>query len=871
MAGTMRPLASLLLAQALLAVPASAAVNAAPPSPAEHLGHAVGADRKLADYHQVVSYLEKVDAASDRLTLLHLGKTTLGDDLVVAAISSAANLANSARLREVATRLADPRGLAADEEARLLAEGRVIVLVTFNIHATEIAASQLALELAWDLAVQSDPAQQRWLEDVVLLLVPSLNPDGQIMVTEWYREQVGTPYEGGAIPRLYHHYAGHDNNRDWFMLNLAETRLLNRLLYHDWHPQVFVDEHQMGMTGPRLFLPPFDDPLGVRVHPLIWRQIDRVGTAMALRLQEAGKSGVVQSAGFDGYWLGGTRNTGWYKNVVGLLTEAASARIATPIYVDPGELSGEMKGLPNYRRQANFPDPWAGGWWRLRDILDYEKILTLSLLETASAHRREILADQVRMAHDAIEFGRPETPAGWVVPAGQRDPAAAAGLVELLREHGVEVQRAPDGIAAGRAAHPPGSFVVRADQPYRAFAAEVLSPQQYPEIRTAPGGSILLPYDVNSWSLPYLFGVEVAPLEGLAGVRLEPLGAAPVAPPGQVRSTGATALLSPIGNAASTAVQKLLAAGAEVSLALGEFTAAGRDWPAGTVIARRLPAGSRLEQLARETAVTFERTDDPLALATLRLHLPRVALCQGFVPSMDEGWTRFVLDRHGFAYETVGTERVKRGDLAAAFDVLILPSEPKAEIMNGWDRSDGYRPEMPPAYRGGIGADGVKAIAAFVEAGGTLIALDASAELPITEMNLPVSRPLAKLKEAEFHCPGSMLRARLDPGHPLGFGLPVEIAVMFAESQPFDTVPPGGDATRRVVARFADEPLLLSGWIKGEERLRRTAALVEVGKGKGRVILFGFRPQFRAQTVATFKLLLNAIHYGASEPATLTD
>jgi hypothetical protein len=269
--------------------------------------------------------------------------------------------------------------------------------------------------------------------------------------------------------------------------------------------------------------------------------------------------------------------------------------------------------------------------------------------------------------------------------------------------------------------------------------------------------------------------------------------------------------------------------------------------------------------------VTLERTDDRLALAALRLRPPRVALYQGFVPSMDEGWTRFVLDRHGFAYETVGPERVKRGNLASAFDVMILPSDSKAEIMNGWDRVDRYRPEMPPEYRGGIGAEGAKQIAAFVESGGTLIALDASAELPISEMNLPVSRPLAKLKEAEFHCPGSMLRARLDASHPLGFGLPEEIAVMFADSQPFATTPPGADATRQVVARFADEPLLLSGWIQGEEKLRRTAALVEVGKGKGRIILFGFRPQFRAQTVATFKLLFNAIHYGASEPARLTE
>jgi hypothetical protein len=845
---------------AIGAVPATA-----PPPPEEFLGHPVGADRKLADYRQIVAYLDLLDAASDRLDLLRLGRTTLGEDLVVAAISSARNLRDAGRHRETAARLADPRGLGAAEERRLVDQGKVIVLVTLSIHATEIGASQMAMELAWDLAVRPDDEERAWMEDVFLLLVPSLNPDGQIMVTEWYQRWVGTEYEGGPMPRLYHHYAGHDNNRDWLMLNLAETRLLNRLLYHDWHPHLFVDEHQMGMTSARLFLPPFDDPLGENVNPLMWRLIDRVGTAMALREQEAGRSGVIQSAQFDGYWLGGTRNTGWYKNVVGLLTEAASVRVASPVYVDPGELSGETKGLPEYRAQANFPDPWPGGWWRLRDVIDYELVLTRSLLETASRHRAGFLRDQVRMAREAIARGGRQAPYGWAIPAPPRDPVESAAMIDLLLEHGVEVAQARSDIRQGDRVFPAGSWVVPAAQPYRQFVAEVLAPQRYPEIRPGPGEPVLPPYDVNTWSLPLMFGVETVPLDEPIDADLRPVAAAPY-PTGGVTGRGRVLLLPPAGSAASAAVNDLLLAGARVDLARNPLAAGGRTWPAGTAIVESI-AGDAAARIARDRHVAFVRAEPPSAVDSLRLRPPRLGVYRGFEPSMDEGWTRLVLDRFGFRYESVDSARVAAGDLAGAYDVILLPDQSRALIVDGKPEREGYRVEYPPDYRGGIGEKGVEALKEFVAAGGALIALDASAELPIRDLNLPVRRPLAGLGRDRFTCPGSMLRVEIDPSHPLGYGMPERWAVMFADSQPFETILPGAEASRTVVARFPDEPLLVSGWLRGEEHLRRRAALVEVTRGKGRIVLFGFRPQFRAQTRSTFRLLFNAIHLGASDPS----
>ena len=473
---------------------------AGPPTPEAFLGFPVGADRRLADYGQIVRYLQALDRASDRVALDTLGPTTLGRPMVMAVISSAANLRERDHWREVARRLADPRDLAPGQADSLVAEGKVVLLVTCSIHSTEIGASQMSLEWAHALATSTDPQVQRWLDDVILLLVPSLNPDGTDLVVDWYRKTVGTPWEGIRLPWLYHAYAGHDDNRDWFMLDLRETRAVNRVLHHDWFPQVFLDEHQMGATGPRIFTPPYADPQTPLVHPLQWRLSDVVGTGMALRLEQDKKSGVIHSYEFDAYWPGGTKNTACLKNVIGLLTEVASCRIASPVFVDANELAGGAKGLPDYRPQANFPNPWPGGWWRLRDVVDYELIASNSLLETCSRYREDILRSMLEMGGDAVRRGGAEAPFAYVIPPGQRDPAAAAQMVGILRENGLEAMRADEEIAtADGRGFPAGSVVFLAAQPYRPFLLEMMERQRYPEVRQGPDSKdVYKPYDVTA-------------------------------------------------------------------------------------------------------------------------------------------------------------------------------------------------------------------------------------------------------------------------------------------------------------------------------------------------------------------------------------
>ena len=353
----------------------------------------------------------------------------------------------------------------------------------------------MAMEWAHALATANDAETKRRLDNVVLLLVPSLNPDGETMITDYYRKFLGTRYEGGRLPWLYHHYVGHDNNRDWFMLTQVETKALSRAVYHEWYPQVWVDEHQMGTDGPRMFIPPFADPVDPDVHPLIWREANLVGTNMAFRLEQQEKAGLIYGYSFDAYWLGGTRNTGWWKNITGLLLETASARIASPIVIDPSELRGGQKGLIEYKATVNHPHPWTGGTWRMRDIMDYERIASDALLETAADRREDLLRDVAVRAQAAVAFGGAKA---YRIPHDQHDWPTAQFLAALMLEHGVEIQQADNG-----------DYWIPMAQPYSKFLVEMLEPQRYPEVRLQPGKDILRPYDVATWTLPLAMGVTV--------------------------------------------------------------------------------------------------------------------------------------------------------------------------------------------------------------------------------------------------------------------------------------------------------------------------------------------------------------------------
>jgi hypothetical protein len=838
-----------LIALALVIATAPAARAAAIQTPSEFLGMTVGADRTVADYRQILAYFKALDAASPRVELEMLGKTTLGEDLFMAVISSETNIANKKRLQEIAKKIADPRGLSEEGAEALVREGKVFLLITCNIHSTEIGASQMAMEWAHALATAEDAETKRRLDEVVLLLLPSLNPDGQVMETEWYRKNLGTRYEGGRLPWLYHHYVGHDNNRDWFMLTQKETQAVTRAVYHEWFPQIWLDEHQMGATGPRIFVPPQAEPVDPDIHPLVWRDINLIGANMAFRLEQQKKSGVIYGYVFDAYWPGGTKNTAWWKNISGLLTEVASVRFATPVRIEANELSGGGKGLVEYGPQVNFPNPWPGGIWRLRDIMDYERIASDAILESCAERRADFLANALARARDAIATF--DANAAFRIPEAQRDAAGAARLAALLADHGVELRAAANG-----------DVYVPLAQPYGRFVSELLTAQRYPEIKLVPGKDIVRPYDVSSWTLPLMMGVSVeraALPSGLSPWKPEAVSL----PPLPLDAAGVA--LAP-GSPETYRLVNAGVRGGQARIARRATSVSGREWPAGTVF---LDAAAAKTAGAKGVAGQSWRVVSAIPAETEPLRAPRVGVYKPWLASMDEGWTRFVLEQYGFEPKTLDNKAVRAGLLNAAYDVIVLPDVTKEVIATGKPRRDEgamrYFAELPPEYAGGLEKEGASALKSFVEKGGTLVALSSAAEYVIDELALPVRNALGR--GSDFAVAGSLLRADVAGDHPVTYGLPSELAVFQDEALAFDTALPGPELERRVLASYAaaHQDVLLSGWIRSPEAIARKAAAVALSYGKGKVVLLAFRPQHRAQTPGTFPFLFGALYWSTAK------
>jgi Zinc carboxypeptidase len=801
------------------------------PSPRELLGFTPGDDRKVADWTQITDYFARLDGASERVLVRRIGETTQGRPLFVAFVSSPENIRELDRYREIQRRLADPRLVRNDAERdRLVREGKAVVVVSCSIHSTEIVASQMSMQLAYELASAGDAATREILDNTILILVPSPNPDGIQIVADWYKRSLGKPWEGSEPPELYHHYAGHDDNRDWFMLNLRETRAVTRLLWKEWFPQIVYDVHQQGSTGSRFFVPPFYDPPNPHIAPLLLREVGLVGHKIAADLEAAGFQGVVTNAMYDTWWHGGFRTAPYFHNAVGILTEAASARLMTPLKVTPEQLRrASVRGMPTALPESpttNFPDPWPGGEWRPRDIMGLELTASRAVLSLAAKYRERYLRNFYDLGTRALDWpragGHEDDVLAYVIPAGQGKDEAVAKLVTLLVEQGVEVHRMDAELHLALAESrgtvyndakdappewPLGSYLVYLRQPYRANVQALFERQIYPD-RLA-GGAPERPYDVAGWTLPMQMGVEAYPV---AHIR---------EPESQRRLT-------------------LVPDEFGVRRDLGLDT--GVPFRPGTVVTGR-------------PAVDVTLLDPPIQNPIKRP--VRLALYRSWTGSMDEGWTRWLFDTFHVPYTSLRDAEVRAGNLRAKYDVIVLPSMRPREIV------DGRAKETAPAeFTGGIGEAGVANLRRFVEEGGTLVAWDDSTELAVKSFNLPVRNVLEGLRPADFYCPGSVLRVEVETSHPLARGFGRQFDAYFVNSAAFEVTDP---ARARVVARYAarKEDVLRSGWLLGAEKLAGRAALVEATLGRGRVVLFGFRPQHRGQTWGTFPLIFNAVDSAA--------
>jgi hypothetical protein len=839
--------------------------------PEEFLGHKVGADRKLADYAQIQAYFQKLDSESEKMKVLTIGETTLGKPMILAVITSEENMANLEKYTQITKKLRDARGLTPEDAKELAKQGKAILLITCSLHATEIAASQMSMELAYLLVTGKTPFDsEKALSDVIVLLSPTINPDGEQMVTDWYRKYVGTEYEGGRLPWLYHHYAGHDNNRDWFMFNLKETQAVTKVLYHDWIPQIHIDEHQMGSTGARLFVPPFMDPPVPTVHPLLWRGVALCGTNMAYDLQKNGFSGVVHGRSYTGWWIGACDDTSWLHNTIGLLSEIASVQGATPIYIDPTELPQSY-----VEKRMEFPDPWPGGWWRLRDLVDYELTLSLSLVETAYHHKEDLLFNFYKMCKDAIEIQPEGQPFAFVIPKKQHDYPTALRLLKILKFGGVEIHQAKTDFVADGKFYSAGSFVVLMSQPYRPYAQALLEKQKYPDMRQYPGGPPVPPYDNAGWTLPLQMGVKCDQIDPAFETDLEILDVVEFPEIPAPDKSAPYFVLDSRHNASHSIVFGLMKGNAEIYRSQNPIEGEQYDAAAGSFIVKNSPDVIKLlPALVQKWHIQAHSLDDISRIAKSRVTNSRVGLYQSWRSNMDEGWTRYMLDDLEIPYTTLHNEdfkgeKDKKVDLREKFDVILFPDESADIIKTGAPSPSSpyaryFAGSMPPEYEGGIGKDGVDALKKFVEDGGILVTLNGACELAFKEFTAPAQNALERVSREQFFCPTSILRLKVDNTTPIGYGMPKEAGAMFSRSLAIRTRVPSGEWDRKVVASYPEEDVLMSGWLLGEDMIARNAAVVDITHKKGHIILIGIRSQHRAQSHGTYKFLLNALLYPES-------
>lgn len=876
-------------------------LHAAPLSPEEVFGFRPGDDYKLASYEQMEVYYRQLAAESDRVEIREIGESVLGRTLYVLTISSEENIRNLDKYRAISEQLARAR-IDEDTAQNLAGEGKAVVWIDGGLHATELAHGQMTSLLAHRVATEESAEMQAIRDNVIFLLMPVMNPDGLEIVRKWYVSQLDTPFEQTSPPELYHHYVGHDNNRDFFMNNMPESKAVARVIYNEWYPQIVYNQHQSSPGYARIAIPPYSDPLNPIIHPGVTTSLNEIGSAMSNRFALEKMPGAVADVGYSMWWNGGMRTVPYFHNMIGILTETGHTS-PSPRFYDPkifpkmlaADANPNAVGIIVDEENSGIPDPrvlysypWPGGESHFSEPVNFMITGSIAVLRAASDSRLKWQTNIYKMGRDSIEKGKTGIRT-YVIPAGQKNYDEARNLVNLLLESGIEIDRATEAFRVGDNRYAEGSFVINAAQAFRPYIVDILEKQVYPDTRLDPNGEVKAPYDIAGWTLPMQMDVIVDYQEDGVDIEAERLIGLVPTQPGNVRGSARYGYaLSHATNASVKAVNRLMSNGETLYLADESFRAGRTTYEAGTfVVVGGDQTADRVADIARELGVDFLALDSEPSAAKRLLRSPKVGMYKSYVPSIDEGWTRWILDEYGFDLVPLSDSDIRSGDLAT-LDAIIMPhpgggvafKNSVGTILTGHSRGS-----MPDEYTGGIGLAGAYALQKFVSNGGTMLTFGAAAQFAIEQFGLPVRNIVGGASSKDFSIPGSLIRVNVDTTNPLAYGMSPEIAANVVGGAAFDSlsqigcaddllnqrncieVTRGGRPMKTFdepvlfdsVVDYADEDLLMSGWAAGTEYIAGKSALVRVPHGSGEVIIFGFRPQFRGQPRGTYKLIFNAL------------
>ena len=871
-------------------------------SPEEQFGHELGADYQLVNYEGLTAYWHLLAEQSDRMTLESIGRTEEGREQWMATITSPANRPGLERYKEISRRLAHAEGVTAAEARELAAEGKAVIWIDGGLHATEVLGIQQLMELVWQMVSRDDAETMRFLDEVILLAVHA-NPDGHALVANWYMRH-DDPLERSTqgVPVLYNKYAGHDNNRDFYMASLAETENMNRVMYREWFPQIVYNHHQTGPQGTVMFAPPFRDPPNHNLDPIIITSLDQVGSAMHHRMVVEGKGGTTmrRGASYSTWWNGGLRTTPYFHNMIGLLTETIGH--PTPI---------EIPFLPNRQiTHADLPLPVNPGAWHFRQSVDYSQTANRAVLDYASRNREHLLFNIWRMGANSIDRGSRDSwtvlpkwidrvaeevgprgslgdyeahlrdPAnrdarGYILPSDQRGFATATRFVNALLKNGVTVHRATDDFAVAGKDYPVGSYVVTTAQAFRPQVIDMFEPQNHPNDFQYPGGPPIAPYDNAGWTLALQMGVEFDRVLDEFSGPFEPIAWLADPLPGTV--AGAE---SPAGymvdhvNAAFTAVNRVLAGGGQAFWVEDSFDEAGVSFaPGAFFIPAAAATRAELEGWAAQLGVAFHGVA-AAPEAAFELTHARVGLWDRYGGSMPSGWTRHVLEDFEFNFEVIYPPDIDAGGLNERFDVIVLP-DGALGFGRGFGRFDGpdedFLTSLPDSLRGRLGSltaeTSTPALREFIENGGAVVAVGTSTRLG-QQLGLPLTSFLVDedgngLSRDDYFTPGSIHDIRVEHGSPITHGMGERAHVLHSHS-PVYQIGEGAANVRRIAWYDSPEPLV-SGWAWGQQHLEGGTSMIEADIGAGKLFLFGPKITFRSQPHGTFPLLFNGIHYGAAK------